>query len=165
MACTLQSLRIGRTFDSDYPRNQKALTDDTNLSTIAVTGQVDELKVTPEATCTRKSVMLAYKLYKYRDKLMNLIDGSRGQYRVCIIHSFFHYHICQFLLVYKFRYHLFFFFFQINCFWFLDSKFTQSISKKSLPNECKNSSMISFKPLYICVCFYDWHFYFNIFHS
>ncbi|CAG9537646.1 unnamed protein product [Cercopithifilaria johnstoni] len=81
MACTLQSLRIGRTFDSDYPRNQGALSNDTSLSMIAVMGQVDELKVTPEVTCPKKSVMLAYKLYKYRDKLMSLIDGSRGQYR------------------------------------------------------------------------------------
>ncbi|KAL4003359.1 hypothetical protein ACH3XW_7290 [Acanthocheilonema viteae] len=80
MACTLQSLRIGRTFDSDYPQNQKALSDDTSLS-IAVIGQVDELKITPEETCPKKSVMLAYKLYKYRDKLVSLIDGSRGQYR------------------------------------------------------------------------------------
>uniref|UniRef100_A0A0R3S746 DUF2577 domain-containing protein n=1 Tax=Elaeophora elaphi TaxID=1147741 RepID=A0A0R3S746_9BILA len=84
MACTLQSLRIGRTFDSDHQQNQKTLSsDDTSLSTIAVIGQVDELKVTPEASIHPKtSVMLTYKLYKYRDKLVSLIDGSRGQYRI-----------------------------------------------------------------------------------
>uniref|UniRef100_A0A915Q1B3 Uncharacterized protein n=1 Tax=Setaria digitata TaxID=48799 RepID=A0A915Q1B3_9BILA len=85
MACTLQSLRIGRTFDCDYPGNQKVLPDDTTISTVAVIGQVDELKVVPEAVHPKKSVILAYKLYKYRDKLVSLIDGSRGQYRVCII--------------------------------------------------------------------------------
>ncbi|EJD73939.1 hypothetical protein LOAG_18676 [Loa loa] len=85
MACTLQSLRIGRTFDCDYSRNQKVLSDDTSLSTITGIGQVDELKVTPEAVCSKKSVMLAYKLYKYRDKLMSVIDASRGQYRMYLI--------------------------------------------------------------------------------
>lgn len=90
MACTLQSVRIGRTFDCDYPGNEKALSDDRSLSMIAVVEQVEELKVPPEAACP-KSVMLAYKLYKYRDKLMSLIDGSRGQYRVCIIPFLFHY--------------------------------------------------------------------------
>ncbi|EJW70225.1 hypothetical protein WUBG_18865, partial [Wuchereria bancrofti] len=81
MACTLQSLRIGRTFDCDYPQNQKALADDTSQSTIPVNGQVDELMITPEAVYSKKSVMLTYKFYKYRDKLMSLIDGSKGQYR------------------------------------------------------------------------------------
>ncbi|VDM93098.1 unnamed protein product [Onchocerca ochengi] len=89
MACTLKSLRIGRIFDSDYPRIQKTVLsdDNTSLSTIAVIGQVDELKVIPETVCPKKSVMLAYKIYKYRDKLMSLIDGSRGQYRFNPIQS------------------------------------------------------------------------------
>ncbi|VDK87286.1 unnamed protein product [Litomosoides sigmodontis] len=85
MACTLQSVRVGRTFDSDYPGNAKALSDDRSLSMIAVIEQVEELKVPPEVA-RPKSVMLAYKLCKYRDKLMSFIDGSRGQYRFFFSH-------------------------------------------------------------------------------
>lgn len=75
MACTLQSLRIGRSFDVDY--SQKSKSNGTALSA------VEELKATPELKRPKGSVLMIYKLYKYRDKLVSLIDGSRGHYRVC----------------------------------------------------------------------------------
>ncbi|VDK58532.1 unnamed protein product [Gongylonema pulchrum] len=82
MACTLQSLRIGRRFDAIGPVEETPID--------ATLFNVQELKATAELMCPKKSALLAYRLYKCRDKLVSFIDGSKGQYRVrCLFGQIF----------------------------------------------------------------------------